>query len=460
MSLLKRSQKLCPKCKEKNPIRSFFCRKCKYQYPKKEKEIIENNTLEQFLLKKRQQPENAPTPFKNLKITPLKLIINIDEEFEESEDFILIKEDFENIIKINKEKNECSFNINNIAECLKYSFDTYSSYKEIYLNIIFQNLEDNNIYSSFIKTEETNVLNNYLFKFKKNNDEIYFKNILTKIFYQKQKENQVFLIQIIDNKLYCLLFNYISRKLYQIFLLEKKFIILKFDILFNDTNKSLQIIFSDSSNKIFYYIFSLFKKNLKCLGIFENHFLNRITHLKFLKVRQKNSENIFYFSVCSRDGLLLILDNNDNVLFKHKNYQTWITQIDYDIAHDIILFLTNFNDRMVGIKLTNKKEPIIKRIHDTNNPYYIYINDIDDKIYFLDYQGNILSIKTILIEDMFKTSKSKKREEYKPKLEYKVPEEKKDIFLNKAYVLRLFDKKDEKKIAILQYVNSINFIQI
>ena len=148
------------------------------------------------------------------------------------------------------------------------------------------------------------------------------------------------------------------------------------------------------------------------------------------------------------------------MLFKHKNYQTWITQIDYDIAHDIILFLTNFNDRMVGIKLTNKKEPIIKRIHDTNNPYYIYINDIDDKIYFLDNQGNILSIKTILIEDMFKTSKSKKREEYKPKLEYKVPEEKKDIFLNKAYVLRLFDKKDEKKIAILQYVNSINFIQI
>ena len=165
--------------------------------------------------------------------------------------------------------------------------------------------------------------------------------------------------------------------------MEKKFIILKFDILFNDTNKTLQIIFSDSSNKIFYYIFSLFKKNLKCLGIFENHFLNRITYLKFLKVRQKNSENIFYFSVCSRDGLLLILDNNDNVLFKHKNYQTWITQIDYDIAHDIILFLTNFNDRMVGIKLTNKKEPIIKRIHDTNNPYYIYINDIDDKIYFL-----------------------------------------------------------------------------
>ena len=80
--------------------------------------------------------------------------------------------------------------------------------------------------------------------------------------------------------------------------------------------------------------------------------------------------------------------------------------------------------------------------------------------FYIINQGNILSIKTILIEDMFKTSKSKKREEYKPKLEYKVPEEKKDIFLNKTYVLRLFDKKDEKKIAILQYVNSINFIQI
>ena len=37
---------------------------------------------------------------------------------------------------------------------------------------------------------------------------------------------------------------------------------------------------------------------------------------------------------------------------------------------------------------------------------------------------------------------------------------KKEIFLNKAYVLRLFDKKEEKKIAVIQYENSINFIQI
>ena len=52
MSSLKRSQKLCPKCNEKNPIRSYICKKCKYQYPKKEKELKEKNTLEQFLLKK------------------------------------------------------------------------------------------------------------------------------------------------------------------------------------------------------------------------------------------------------------------------------------------------------------------------------------------------------------------------------------------------------------------------
>ncbi len=457
MSILKRSQKLCPKCNEKNPIRSYICKKCKYQYPKKEKELKEKNTLEQFLLKKR-EPENITTPFKNLKISPLKLIINED-EYNESNNFILINENVDNIIKINVENLECIFNIKNIAQCLKYSFDTFSIFKEIYLSIIFQNIEDNKIYCSFIKTEGINFLNKFLFQYKTNDNQVYYRNIFTKIFYQKQKENQIFVIHIIDNQLYCLIFNYSSQKLTEMFFIEKKYLILKFDILYN-SNYTIQILFSDSNNKIFYYLFSQTNKEIKCLGIYENHFQNKITNLKILKVRQKSSENIFYFSACSRDGLLLILDNNDNVLFKHKNYQTWITQIDYDASHDIILFLTNFNDKMVGIKLTNKKEPIIKRINDTVNPYYIYVNDIDEKIYFLDYQGNIFSIRTILIEDMFKTSKLKKKDEYKPKLEYKIPDSKKEIFLNKAYVLRLFDKKEEKKIAVVQYENSINFIQI
>ena len=64
---------------------------------------------------------------------------------------------------------------------------------------------------------------------------------------------------------------------------------------------------------------------------------------------------------------------------------------------------------MVGIKLSNNKEPIIKRIQQTNNPYLIENNNLDNTLYYLDSNNNIFSIKTYLIDDMFKTSKSKKK---------------------------------------------------
>ena len=77
--------------------------------------------------------------------------------------------------------------------------------------------------------------------------------------------------------------------------------------------------------------------------------------------------------------------------------------------YNIIIFLTNFDDKMVGIKLSNNKEPIIKRIPQTNNPYLIENNNLDNTLYYLDSKNNIFSIKTYLIDDMFKTSKSKKK---------------------------------------------------
>ena len=55
-SSLKRSQKLCPQCKEKNPIRSFKCKKCSFDFPQKEKktnQLSQKNTLEQYLARKK-----------------------------------------------------------------------------------------------------------------------------------------------------------------------------------------------------------------------------------------------------------------------------------------------------------------------------------------------------------------------------------------------------------------------
>jgi tRNA(Ile2) C34 agmatinyltransferase TiaS len=56
MSTLKRSQKLCPKCGEKNYIRQFNCKKCHFEFPKKDKSNIQNSSIEQFFFK---MPVNA-----------------------------------------------------------------------------------------------------------------------------------------------------------------------------------------------------------------------------------------------------------------------------------------------------------------------------------------------------------------------------------------------------------------
>ena len=52
MSSLKRSQKLCPKCGEKNFIRQFNCKFCKYEFPKKDKTSLHNSSIEQFFFKR------------------------------------------------------------------------------------------------------------------------------------------------------------------------------------------------------------------------------------------------------------------------------------------------------------------------------------------------------------------------------------------------------------------------
>ena len=71
--MLKRSEKFCTKCNEKNPIRSFQCKKCSHNFPQKEKpikqvkanqQVSENRKIEEFLRKKDQIKDNS-TNIKN-----------------------------------------------------------------------------------------------------------------------------------------------------------------------------------------------------------------------------------------------------------------------------------------------------------------------------------------------------------------------------------------------------------
>ena len=51
--------------------------------------------------------------------------------------------------------------------------------------------------------------------------------------------------------------------------------------------------------------------------------------------------------------------------------------------------LTNFDDKMVGAKFNVYKDPIIKRIPNTNNPYCMQMTPFMDKVFYLNDKGEI-----------------------------------------------------------------------
>ena len=160
-----------------------------------------------------------------------------------------------------------------------------------------------------------------------------------------------------------------------------------------------------------------------------------------------------------------ILNNMGDIIFQHKTNQTWIAQCTYDSLHNILLFLTNFDDKIIGVKFNVNKDPIIKRIPKTNNPYYCQMTPFMDKIFYLDDKNNIYYLSTFIIEDMFKSSKFKKKNEYKPKLFYSlINDDTKPSFLNKFKLLannKSIDcNKTEKILIALIYNKEIRFVYL
>ena len=472
--MLKRSQKFCPNCKEINPIRSFYCKKCKYEFPQKNKKInksFENSTLEKFLSKKSNNIKDEEEKEKNNNENNLNIKINIENIinlYEECEEFKIKSKNLKDNKFFIKKEDELIINLEYLKSCINYKFDIISYFKLNYCILIYQNIDDNEIYLLILENNEIELKNYYQFKYyKKILNKEYYLNFIVKFFIKdnnyilnfNQKEILINFIICLDNKILCLnllkLNNNEEIKIYKIFEINKKFPILNIDC-YNENNNILLILFSDSNNKIFFYIYNLLEKNLLLKSLTENFFNSKITDVKILTIKNKISKNIYYFSTCSRDGILLVLDSNNNIIFKHKTYQTWITKIDFISIYNIIIFLTNFDDKMVGIKLSNNKEPIIKRIQQTNNPYLIENNNLNNTLYYLDSNNNIFSIKTYLIDDMFKTSKSKKKDEYIPHLEFSIKN--KIINFQKYFkIISLFDKNEEKKLIIIKYNDCLNF---
>jgi len=520
MSSLKRSQKLCPKCGEKNFIRQFKCKFCKYEFPKKDKTVIHNSSIEQFFFK---MPNN---------INNDNNIINIDEDIEEE------KEKNENIEKKEKkiekkENTEYILNKNNIIENKNSKMNQFFKLLEKkgkinkdflkidniekYIKINYNKLENGqndvnkeiksiifntasvfpspsfDIYSIdginsyfisllFREEKQINTLTNIIIYFNENNKKEI--NI-----YQNNSEeenpgllyNQDIITQIISCNENYLLYSISYKNIVQVNLINSsknleilkittKNLITKIDFNIVQEKSQIRIILSDSENNIFYYLYeanNFINSNIKLIGIYDFLFLYKITDIKFLNIKDlpENQNENFYFMTSSRDGLLYILNNLGDIIFQHKTNQTWITQCLYDSFHNILLFLTNFEDKIVGVKFNIAKDPIIKRIPKTDNTYCLQMTPFMDKIFYLDDQNNIYYLSTYIIEDMFRASKSKKKNDYKPKLVYKLEDKDKHMFLNKFKLIGnnkniTYDINNKNICLALLYNKEIKFVYI
>ena len=527
MSNLKRSQKLCPKCGGKNFIRQFKCNFCSYEFPKKDKSRSQNASIEQFFFKmpmikndfkndkneiinlnedeeelsvksksrgrKEKSGEKKEKIFdkneiiENNKIRLNKLFILLEKQGIPNNLFIEKNDNIEKYIQINyddstkKRINSISFPTSSIFPYQSFDICPVNGINSYCISLLFR------------EEDSINILTNIIIYFNIDNA-----NQKVKIYQNESKEeteettkllyNQDIGTQIIScndeyllysltykNTLQCNLIKLSSniQNNLELFKITSKNLIIKtdFDIIYS--KNQIRILFSDSESNIFYYLYdidtvdNIHSKKIKLIGIYDYLFLYKITDIKFLNVKDlpENNDEIFFFLASSRDGLLYILNNLGDIIFQYKTNQTWVTQCLYDPINNMIYFITNFDDKIIGIKFNVNKDPIIKRIPNTNNTYCIQMTPFLDKIFYLDDKDNIYYLSTYIFEDMFKASKSKQKNDYKPKLVYKLEDKDKNMFLNKFKLIGnnknyTYDKNDKNICLALLYNKEIKFVYV
>ena len=528
MSSLKRSQKLCPKCGGKNYIRQFFCKFCNFEFPKRDKSQVQNSSIEQFFFKMPNKVINDDKNKNKVNKNNIG-VINLDEdeekedkrsrsvfrkkkEVEDKQDkildknalieinkknlsqffellekkginnnlFIEKKENIEKYIQINYEENIIQKKIKSIlyqtASIFPFpSFDICSvdGINSYYLSILFREEEKINTITNIIVYFNKDMMNPKIKIYQNETKEdeeniklLYNQDINTKII----SCNDDYLLYAISYKniLQCNLIKFSKnlQKNLELFQITSKNLIIKSDFEIVKSKNQIRVLLSNSENTLYYYLYDT-NENITLIGIYDYLFLYKITDIKFMNVNDTYDEpwESFYFMVSSRDGLIYFLNNFGNIIFQHKTNQTWITQCIYDSYHNILLFLTNFDDKMVGAKFNVYKEPIIKRIPNTNNPYCMQMTPFMDKIFYLNDKGEIYSLSTFILEDMFKAAKLKKKSDYKPHFVYKVEDYDKSFFLNKFKLIGnnksiSYDKEDKNILLALFYSRELKFVYV
>jgi hypothetical protein len=417
----------------------------------------------------------------------------LEKKGEINNEFIEITSDKDKYIKINYEQIKSGGNIDNNINSIKFpsasvfpscSFDIYplEGITSFFISLLYRDENQINILNNIIIYKGNNskqIIKIYQNKNTEENEEnykfLYNQNISTNILAANEKALLYSLSY--KNILQCYLMKInlddSSTKIFEIFKISSKNLITKIDFNILYDKYQIRVLLSDSENNIFYYLYDKSNKsdnkteNIKLIGIYDSLFLYKITDIKFLNVKNypENQSDIFYFMASSRDGLLYILNNLGDIIFQHKTNQTWITQCTYDSLHNILLFLTNFDDKICGVKFNVAKDPIIKRIPKTNNPYCCQLTPFMDKFFYLDDKNNIYYLSTFIIEDMFKSSKFKKKSEYKPKFIYNISnDEETPSFLNKFKLLAnnksINCSQNEKILIALIYNKKIRFIYL
>ena len=423
----------------------------------------------------------------NNKTTINELFILLEKQGITNNLFIEKNIDIEKYIKINyddstKEKiNSISFPTASIFPYVSFDIYSINGINSYFISLLFREENQINILTNIIiyfnKDNTNQIIKIYQNESKKETEEstklLYNQDIGTKII----SCNEEYLLYSLTYKniLQCNLINLSTnpQNNLELFKITSKNLIIKTDFNIIYSKNQIRILFSDSECNIFYYLYDIDtidnsnSKKIQLIGIYDYLFLYKITDIQFLNVKDlpENNDEVFFFLASSRDGLLYILNNLGEIIFQYKTNQTWITQCLYDSINNIILFITNFDDKIIGVKFNVNKDHIIKRIPNTNNTYCIQMTPFMDKIFYLDDQNNIYYLSTYIIEDMFRASKSKKKNDYKPKLVYKLEDKDKHMFLNKFKLIGnnkniTYDINNKNICLALLYNKEIKFVYI
>lgn len=439
MNKLKPSQKFCPSCGGKNPIRSFACKMCNHQYPQKPKPE-KKGTIEIFLNKKRESEKKILSKYDveiDHDITFLEIfMLNFCEKTKaKSTEKAMIKSKVElGTLVIPIEPNvckpyACDFALIKSNKIFGVVLNVHE-FKSFYLNcfefVIKEQENQNSGDSKSPSNFELSVTNSSSLELNFKGNASYLR------YFTKILPTSTMFVVSLENKI--MTFFYLEGKIFQINDTHLNEDILMVDITL-DTDNTLKIISFDCNNQIYLHQCDLndkvnFPPPLNLISIYSRQFTSRITDLQFLNVstnlKGPDGEKIGkkYFCASSRDGILKIFDTSscDEVLFKYKSNQTWVTRFTYDSKTEFLFILTNLADKVIGVKFSSLKEPVIKRVCKTDNPIYVSYQSLCNKLFYLNNKGEIYSVDNVILDDMFKTYKSKKKDEYDPELFYKFEE--------------------------------------